>query len=1360
MNLVQQFFDSPATEKLGLCLLHSLWQIALIGLALKITLDLLGHRSSNARYNSSVIALLLALACPVLTWMVVETPQKNRVEKTVMETPLQDTDFNVQQNSYLNSSSASFITADTVNDPTADSEIASAIGTRPVPLNIMQSPSPWTSWIVCGWLAGILFFSVRPLIGYSTARRLLRQDRSPVPHWVQESITRLVRQLGIKRTVLVSHSRLVNVPTLVGLFRPVILLPLSSLTNLSTSELEAILLHELAHVRRFDQVANLLQALIETLLFFHPVVWWISGIARAERENCCDDIAVTSCRDSNSLVRALVTLEEKRNTRYGLGAMSSNGGSLLSRIKRLADPGARPGRSAVSLLSTIAVLAVTLALTAALTFNSVNAEQPGSIKLEDLKELRVNSVSSLYQWDKHSVTDPRLIHRFWNMFPPEQRHRQGESVENWTPDLEFEFTLASDESGKPGTVTVQVGLQDGFRWSVGNGVWPMHSQWPMRYSLNSLIRQSRDENAARQQDAAKEKTETRREKLFNDQTYHREKESLVEEHAGRWVAIVDGRVLASYDTFEDCLAAADEANRHASHRYIYRPGVDDQPQEFAHSPWITGQPNWWQIGIQFRREHMVSTAFDRWVVGDKTLRTDASGRGNVVLTSPDGNPLQDEKKEISHAAVCSGMVTQQLTIIANDVDQLRLDRFAVPGEVRSLTWQVACSKVRVTISIAELGIQQHVVAFVVPQAIVDLDLPDDYQQEFTPPPLRIDSSLDEHRLNEVREPTRSGAKENPLDNDRASELVDLLRNVDVKLNRRLQEATDEYDKIRAARNSVTGAESSDSGLTHLQINVRDLDAQLTKLRRDLTLARQQQVYVKNVLKKGGPFELMVWILEQEGLLKPQRDQSIDKANLKSLLQKVSELEMQKIELSQTYGKNHPDILSIERQIALWKKYINDEISGAQKQVILQPKEIIQRYEKMLSRNISQLEARVLAASENFKSHFELAKRWEQLDSDLLRKQKEIEMIKSWLKKAGQNILELDINEQTTESTAIDPGKQDLDRFKKGEMAALLDDLLQDHLKINPPDRMTIRPPLRNTSEYKIPPKELPKLLIKSIKKELENGNVEPDRRTSLQSILKSLQNQVDDSSEDLPPNSNRDKTEKPPSTDESLQSPRHPQEKPMNAANPKELPSNPESETWSINGTIKSPNGDPLPGVKVWASTGIGSLRRTGEAVTDDNGKYEFTFTPGMLFFTPNDSTKPGADVQAATIFASLDGHSEANLCRQGDRLMADVMPTEDTAWGTVDQIRDKLILKGQPVTIDFVMKPAASIEGFLVDQDGHLLQRCSLSITGPELPPSSSVYEQVHTDLDGRFEFATVPVDKQWQWEFGIATQRRCGNR
>ena len=155
----------------------------------------------------------------------------------------------------------------------------------------------------------------------------------------------LGRRLGIGRAVALLESSAISVPMVVGWLRPVVLVPASALAGLPPRQLAAILAHELAHVRRHDYLVNLLQAAVETLLFYHPAVWWVSAQVRRERENCCDDLAVAVCGDRLGYARALADLEGLRAPASPL-VLAASGGSLVERIRRLVGaPVHRPRRS-------------------------------------------------------------------------------------------------------------------------------------------------------------------------------------------------------------------------------------------------------------------------------------------------------------------------------------------------------------------------------------------------------------------------------------------------------------------------------------------------------------------------------------------------------------------------------------------------------------------------------------------------------------------------------------------------------------------------------------------------------------------------------------------------------------------------------------------------------------------------------------------------------------------------------------------------------------------------------------------------------------------------------------------------------
>jgi beta-lactamase regulating signal transducer with metallopeptidase domain len=192
-------------------------------------------------------------------------------------------------------------------------------------------------WIVPAWMCGVVLLSARFLAGWNGARRLPLKGVRPAPEALEAVLGRLCVRLGVRRPVLLLESVRVSVPTALGVLRPAILLPACAVTGLSPEAIEAVLAHELAHIRRHDYLVNLLQTAAETLLFYHPAVWWVSRRIRIERENCCDDLAVAATGDSRGYVRALVVLEEIRAPRLAAPgpAVAADGASLWRRVARL-----------------------------------------------------------------------------------------------------------------------------------------------------------------------------------------------------------------------------------------------------------------------------------------------------------------------------------------------------------------------------------------------------------------------------------------------------------------------------------------------------------------------------------------------------------------------------------------------------------------------------------------------------------------------------------------------------------------------------------------------------------------------------------------------------------------------------------------------------------------------------------------------------------------------------------------------------------------------------------------------------------------------------------------------------------------
>ncbi|MBV8729000.1 MAG: GWxTD domain-containing protein, partial [Acidobacteriia bacterium] len=192
-------------------------------------------------------------------------------------------------------------------------------------------------WLAPFWMAGVLIFYLRHLASWLAARRWSRTGVCHAPDLWQQRLGTLAERLGIRRPVALVESCLARVPVVMGHLRPVILMPVGLLTSLPLGQIESILLHELAHIVRYDYLANLVETSVESLLFYHPLVWWISRVIRAEREHCADDLAAALTGNPQEYARALVALEENC---WGASeaALAATGGDLMKRIRRLLVP--------------------------------------------------------------------------------------------------------------------------------------------------------------------------------------------------------------------------------------------------------------------------------------------------------------------------------------------------------------------------------------------------------------------------------------------------------------------------------------------------------------------------------------------------------------------------------------------------------------------------------------------------------------------------------------------------------------------------------------------------------------------------------------------------------------------------------------------------------------------------------------------------------------------------------------------------------------------------------------------------------------------------------------------------------------
>jgi beta-lactamase regulating signal transducer with metallopeptidase domain len=219
---------------------------------------------------------------------------------------------------------------------------------------------PWVDGI---WMLGVALLAMRALGGWLHLQNVRKRARWAVPPAVQDGFRRICNKLLVVGEVTLRVSNEVISPMAMGVWRKTVILPVSIMMRVPLEELEAIFAHELAHIKRWDYVTNLLQTAVESVLFFHPAVWWISRTLRERREVCCDEIAVRSCADAILYARALLRLEEQRSAKALLAvALVGNKGSLLGRVRQVLGEGMTMESKMTSGVRVIAGGAVMIAL--------------------------------------------------------------------------------------------------------------------------------------------------------------------------------------------------------------------------------------------------------------------------------------------------------------------------------------------------------------------------------------------------------------------------------------------------------------------------------------------------------------------------------------------------------------------------------------------------------------------------------------------------------------------------------------------------------------------------------------------------------------------------------------------------------------------------------------------------------------------------------------------------------------------------------------------------------------------------------------------------------------------------------------
>ncbi|MBL4942544.1 MAG: M56 family metallopeptidase [Colwellia sp.] len=329
--MLENLVNSPFLTSLALTLLHFLWQGLLVATVLKSALLIFDNNKPQLRYALSALAMIVNLLLPIITFIIVYRGELSSANTLANSLALNKFIHELKQPDILFSYKG-FI-------------------------DLLPTLLPYISIL---WLTTIALLAGKLLIEIYTVNKLPLQGTIPATGNLQVRFEQLVKQiqLTIMPTLLVSLK--VEVPMAIGWLKPVVLLPISMINGLNSAQLEMLILHELAHIRRHDYLVNFLQTLIEILLFFHPAVQWVSKQMRNEREYCSDDIAVQHCGDAIAYAHTLadtasLCTKAHLHTIPDM-AMAASGGDLKQRVIRLVDHHCAPNNNISKWLASATII--------------------------------------------------------------------------------------------------------------------------------------------------------------------------------------------------------------------------------------------------------------------------------------------------------------------------------------------------------------------------------------------------------------------------------------------------------------------------------------------------------------------------------------------------------------------------------------------------------------------------------------------------------------------------------------------------------------------------------------------------------------------------------------------------------------------------------------------------------------------------------------------------------------------------------------------------------------------------------------------------------------------------------------------
>lgn len=1320
----------------------------------------------------------------------------------------------------------------TITDlPAADSLAGTGVVTserteslRPTEATLGWPPiRSWIPWLVILWLAGVAVLVVRLVLGLFRIETWKREAIAPDPAF-QNRVYAVADRLGVRRRLRIGLVESLNVPVVFGWFRPTVLIPSSLLTGMTLQELDSLLAHELAHVRRWDYLVNLAQNLIEILYFFHPGVWWLSGQVRRERENCCDDWAAATCGDPLVLARALTRLEELRQPSLALSAAQS---PLKSRVLRLIKPGERESLTRLA-FSSVVLLVASLLITG--TFSAAvatgwgvptNRENSGEHRIpyrvvrQDAGQIQQLEVSAI-----ELVRNPHAWMSIWEAASEEWSSKPDQLTEYETLVSAQQFTRTMDRRLEAGQVTFN--LPEGSQLKIAMKGEPIRitesKDGRTRFSLVEGRLELWDALGVVRAWAVPAHTTT--ETVLQVESWIQDQEVVLKLSVKPEAGTSDPspplvRVQVNPETGTE---VPDSPLPHRAMRFE----IDDTPQPFRFRARWHYQTDRLKSDATSETTHLPSAA-----VGDHETAPQSPERDQESQDAPDSMNLK--------VIDASGQPADRLRIYGKLRGGPRdPDRFiAATNEVGEVTIANPRQYTMLMMAGADQGMQilrtdqkawqSHRLRRILERPTVTVRL-----LPFDPLVFRIVLPNGEPAaqgklffpilptprmlyLSPHGDASSWGLPMERFTHETATSIDDSGVAVVRCFPRWLAQhpsqtigvqvpgfgtqyfpATQQELKLRPVgklRLRIPPSEVPIGASRHGHARTNDATIR-TGVRSTFgnSFARfrfdQQGVAEIPALAAG---ELRLMLEAWDGLLEPPSVPSDLKIQpgqtLEVDLRPTPSRHVQISVSDQSNGRPVPEV-------ALELKVGQNRLSGPDFETDADGK-----WSGRLP--AGDLELRILSLPDRFHRpspigfSLEAGKtqslplRWKLVPRETTLPDTPMQETSMQDTPAEDHPAEDTLtDEDPVDGPSPAPVPQPLHDDDQREWGPLAEQSqLRSHLSfVSSPSQFRVgqaipvqltvanfgqQPTQVNAGYYRIVIQNADGEILPygpDSRRQLPDFQSEIAARTS----LTVWQNRDASLGYELPPGKYRIwasganwalgalargsqvlEFEMLPNTSLAPNNPAASEPSPHRQDAPG--PTTPTGQTkaafpesrWTVTGTVTNLDGEPMPDVEVRAYTGVATLRRTGETHTNAQGKYVLKFGPAL-------QSPEGVPLQAATISVIRKNYSEANLGRQGDLLMADQIPSDPSLAGQ-DSGR-RLLLPDQPMKVDFVLIPAATVSGRLVDAEGEPLIKASVSLTGDQLPPSSSVIDQVITDDQGRFTVPEVPANYPFQWLIEMA--------